>query len=53
METIVEYAQELVYSLLRMMPGLYQKASFKAVFGRFVLNFYFWRCLLCRHSTPG
>lgn len=36
METIVEYAQGLVYSLLSLMPSLYQKASLNALFGRFL-----------------
>lgn len=36
MKTIVEYAQGLVYSLLSLMPSLYQKASLNALFGRFL-----------------
>lgn len=36
METIVEYAQGLVYSLLNLMPSLYQKASLNALFGQFL-----------------
>ena len=36
METIVEYAQGLVYSLLSLMPSIYQKASFNAVMGLFL-----------------
>ena len=36
METIVEYAQGLVYSLLCLMPSMYQKASLNALFGRFL-----------------
>ena len=36
METIVEYAQGLVYSLLSLMPSMYQKASLNALFGRFL-----------------
>jgi Transposase DDE domain len=36
METIVEYAQQLVYSLLSLMPSMYQKASLNALFGRFL-----------------
>ncbi len=36
METIVEYAQQLVYSLLCLMPSVYQKASLKALFGLFL-----------------
>jgi hypothetical protein len=36
METIVEYAQGLVYSLLTLMPSIYQKASLNALFGRFL-----------------
>ena len=36
METIVEYAQELVYSLLCLMPTVYQKASLNALLGRFL-----------------
>jgi Transposase DDE domain len=33
METILEHAQGLVYSLLCLMPSVYQKASFKALMG--------------------
>lgn len=36
METIVEYAQGLVYSLLCLMPSMYQKASLNALFGQFL-----------------
>jgi hypothetical protein len=36
METIVEHAQGLVYSLLCLMPSVYQKASFNALFGLFL-----------------
>ncbi len=36
METIVVYAQELVYSLLCLMPSAYQKASLNALFGLFL-----------------
>jgi hypothetical protein len=36
METIVEHAQLLVYSLLALMPTVYQKDSFKAVMGLFL-----------------
>ena len=36
METIVEYAQGLVYSLLCIMPSTYQKASLNALFGLFL-----------------
>jgi len=36
METIVEYAQGLVYSLLSLMPSMYQKASLNALFGLFL-----------------
>jgi hypothetical protein len=36
METIVEYAQGLVYSLLCLMPSTYQKASLNALFGLFL-----------------
>ncbi|PSB49142.1 hypothetical protein C7B80_02790 [Cyanosarcina cf. burmensis CCALA 770] len=36
METIVEYAQELVYSLVCLMPSPYQKASLNALFGLFL-----------------
>lgn len=36
METIVEYAQGLVYSLLCLMPSSYQKASLNALFGLFL-----------------
>lgn len=36
METIVEYAQGLVYSLLGLMPSTYQKASLNALFGLFL-----------------
>ena len=36
METIVKYAQGLVYSLLHLMPSPYQQASLKAVLGLFL-----------------
>jgi hypothetical protein len=36
METIVEYAQELVYNLLCLMPSVYQKASLNALLGLFL-----------------
>ena len=36
METIVEYAQGLVYSLLCLMPSMYQKASLNAMLGLFL-----------------
>lgn len=36
METILEHAQELVYSLLCLMPSVYQKASFNALLGLFL-----------------
>ena len=36
MGTIVEYAQKLVYSLLCLMPSMYQKASLNALFGQFI-----------------
>lgn len=36
METILEYAQGLVYSLLCLMPSVYQKASLNAMFGLFL-----------------
>jgi len=36
METIVQHAQRLVYSLLCLMPGVYQKASFNAMLGLFL-----------------
>ncbi len=36
METIVEPAQGLVYSLLCLMPSVYQKASLNALFGLFL-----------------
>lgn len=36
METILQHAQVLVYSLLCLMPSRYQKASLKAVFGLFL-----------------
>ncbi len=36
METIVKYAQELVYSLVCLMPSSYQKASLNALMGRFL-----------------
>ena len=36
METIVEYAQKLVYSLLCLMPSGYQKASLNALLGLFL-----------------
>jgi hypothetical protein len=35
METIVVHAQGLVYSLLCLVPSLYQKDSFKALMGLF------------------
>ena len=35
METIVEHAQGLVYSLLCLMPSVYQKASLNALLGAF------------------
>jgi hypothetical protein len=40
METIVEYAQLLVYNLLDLMPSVYQKASFNALLGLFLNNFW-------------
>jgi Transposase DDE domain len=36
METIVEHAQRLVYSLLCLMPSVYQKASLNALLGLFL-----------------
>lgn len=36
METIVEHAQGLVYSLLCLMPSVYQKASLNALLGLFL-----------------
>ncbi len=36
METILQHAQGLVYSLLGLMPSTYQKASLKALFGLFL-----------------
>jgi Transposase DDE domain len=36
METIVKHAQSLVYSLLCLMPSVYQKASFNAILGLFL-----------------
>lgn len=36
METIVKYAQELVYNLVCLMPSVYQKASLNALFGLFL-----------------
>jgi hypothetical protein len=36
METIVEHAQRLVYSLLCLMPSMYQKASLNAILGLFL-----------------
>jgi hypothetical protein len=36
METIVEYAQQLVYSLLSLMPSTYQRASLNAMLGLFL-----------------
>lgn len=36
METIVQHAQGLVYSLLCLMPSVYQKASFNAMLGLFL-----------------
>lgn len=36
METIVKYAQELVYKLVCLMPSSYQKASLNALFGLFL-----------------
>jgi hypothetical protein len=36
METIVEHAQGLVYSLLCLMPSAYQKASLNAMLGLFL-----------------
>jgi len=36
METILQHAQGLVYSLLCLMPSPYQKASLKALFGLFL-----------------
>jgi hypothetical protein len=36
METIVKYAQELVYSLVCLMPSSYQKASLNALLGQFL-----------------
>ncbi len=36
METIVEHAQGLVYSLLCLLPSVYQKASLNALLGLFL-----------------
>jgi hypothetical protein len=36
METIVKHAQGLVYSLLCLMPSVYQKASLNALFALFL-----------------
>ena len=36
METILQHAQELVYSLLYLMPSVYQKASLNALLGLFL-----------------
>lgn len=36
METILQHAQGLVYSLLCLMPSAYQKASLKALLGLFL-----------------
>jgi len=36
METIVQHAQGLVYSLLCLMPSTYQKASLNAMLGLFL-----------------
>ena len=36
METIAKHAQGLVYSLLCLMPSLYQKASLNALLGLFL-----------------
>lgn len=36
METIVKYAQGLVYSLICLMPSTYQKASLKVILGMFL-----------------
>jgi|GEM_PF-1928349 len=36
METIVKYAQGLVYSLICLMPSTYQKASLKVMLGMFL-----------------
>ena len=36
METIAKHAQGLVYSLLCLMPSLYQKASINALLGLFL-----------------
>jgi len=36
METIATHAQGLVYSLLYLMPSLYQKASLNALLGLFL-----------------
>ena len=36
MENIVKYAQNLVYSLLCLMPSVYQKASLNAILGLFL-----------------
>lgn len=36
METILQHAQGLVYSLLCLMPSVYQKASLKALLGLFL-----------------
>jgi hypothetical protein len=39
METILEHAQLLVYSLINLMPSPYQKASFEAMMGLFLSEF--------------
>ena len=36
METIVKHAQRLVYSLMCLMPSVYQKASLNAIMGLFL-----------------
>ena len=36
METILQHAQGLVYSLLCLMPSVYQKASLQAMLGLFL-----------------
>jgi hypothetical protein len=36
METIAKHAQGLVYSLLSLMPSLYQKANLNAMLGLFL-----------------
>lgn len=38
METILQHAQGLVYSLLSLMPSAYHKASFNALLGLFLEN---------------